>query len=129
MEYSHEILSKFTIFSCGRIDECFYSKQDNQDEDMSLSVQQSLFERLCPLLVIRMLPLEVFNDLSMSVMYGQLPNRAIVHGIFLYLYWFFFLFPRVLVDFIAALLNVDCLLVHYLFFLFPKMPNNYLDDS
>ncbi|XP_008442244.1 uncharacterized protein LOC103486160 isoform X1 [Cucumis melo] len=61
------------------IDECFYSKQDNQDEDMSLSVQQSLFERLCPLLVIRMLPLEVFNDLSMSVMYGQLPNRAIVH--------------------------------------------------
>ncbi|XP_011653934.1 uncharacterized protein LOC101210197 isoform X2 [Cucumis sativus] len=61
------------------IDECFYTKQDNQDEDISLSVPQSLFERLCPLLVIRMLPFEVFNDLSMSVMYGQLPNRAIMH--------------------------------------------------
>ena len=101
MEYSHEILSKFTIFFSGRIDECFYTKQDNQDEDISLSVQQSLFERLCPLLVIRMLPFEVFNDLSMSDMYGQLPNRAIMHGIFFYLYWFFFLFPCALVGFIA----------------------------
>ncbi|CAK9319331.1 unnamed protein product [Citrullus colocynthis] len=61
------------------IDECFYTKQESQEEDISLSVQQFLFERLCPLLVIRMLPLEVFNDLSMSIMYGQLPNRSIMH--------------------------------------------------
>ncbi|XP_022967683.1 uncharacterized protein LOC111467138 [Cucurbita maxima] len=62
------------------IDESFYTKRGSQNVDISPSVQQSLFERLCPLLVIRMLPLEVFNDLSMSVMYGQLPNRAIING-------------------------------------------------
>ncbi|XP_023543535.1 uncharacterized protein LOC111803391 isoform X3 [Cucurbita pepo subsp. pepo] len=61
------------------IDESFYTKRGSQNVDISPSVQQSLFERLCPLLVIRMLPLEVFNDLSMSVMYGQLPNRAIIN--------------------------------------------------
>lgn len=82
MEYSYEVLSKFAISFWGRIDECFYIKRESQEEDISLSVQQSLFERLCPLLVIRMLPLEVFNDLSMSVMYGQLPNRSIMHGKF-----------------------------------------------
>ncbi|KAG7037384.1 hypothetical protein SDJN02_01009 [Cucurbita argyrosperma subsp. argyrosperma] len=61
------------------IDESFYTKRGSQNVDISPSVQQSLFERLCPLLVIRMLPLEVFNDLSMSVMYGQLPNRTIIN--------------------------------------------------
>ncbi|XP_038882126.1 uncharacterized protein LOC120073376 isoform X2 [Benincasa hispida] len=61
------------------IDDCFDTKRESQDEDIYPSVQHYLFERLCPLLVIRMLPLEVFNDLSMSAMYGQLPNRAVLH--------------------------------------------------
>lgn len=34
-----------------------------------------LFERLCPLLVIRLLPLRIFNDLNLSIMYGQLLNE------------------------------------------------------
>lgn len=36
---------------------------------------QSLFERLCPLLVIRLLPLRIFDDLNLSIMYGQLLNE------------------------------------------------------
>lgn len=50
--------------------------------DDSIRLQQSLFERLCPLLIIRLLPLRVFNDLKSSVMYGQLHNPPLVNGIF-----------------------------------------------
>lgn len=60
------------------VDESFFTERESQNKDISLNVQQSLFERLCPLLLIRMLPLEVFNDVNLSVMYGQLPNRAIM---------------------------------------------------
>ncbi|XVF56100.1 hypothetical protein PTKIN_Ptkin06aG0089800 [Pterospermum kingtungense] len=47
--------------------------------DDSMRMQQSLFERLCPLLIIRLLPLRVFNDLKSCVMYGQLHNPPLVH--------------------------------------------------
>lgn len=45
-------------------------------------MQQSLFERLCPLLIVRLLPLRVFNDLNSSVVYGQIRNAPFMHGIF-----------------------------------------------
>ncbi|VFQ91190.1 unnamed protein product [Cuscuta campestris] len=35
----------------------------------------SIFNRLCPLLVIRLLPLSVFNNLGSSLMYGELPKK------------------------------------------------------
>lgn len=63
------------------IDEGFISMWESRkytDED-SLKMQQSLFEHLCPLLIIRLLPLRVFNDLSSSVLYGQLPSQSIAH--------------------------------------------------
>lgn len=63
------------------IDEGFISMWESRtytDED-SVKMQQSLFERLCPLLIIRLLPLRVFNDLSSSVLYGQLPSQSIAH--------------------------------------------------
>ncbi|PIA65155.1 hypothetical protein AQUCO_00100569v1 [Aquilegia coerulea] len=47
--------------------------------DESIELKNSLFGRLCPLLVIRMLPLKVFNDLSSTVMYGQLLNVDALH--------------------------------------------------
>ncbi|XP_037491270.1 uncharacterized protein LOC105645187 isoform X2 [Jatropha curcas] len=49
-----------------------------QNEDL-MGMQQSLFERLCPLLIIRLLPLRVFNDLNSFIMYGQLPVQGITH--------------------------------------------------
>ncbi|CAK7342514.1 unnamed protein product [Dovyalis caffra] len=63
------------------IDEGFLSMWDIKtytNED-SVKMQQSLFQRLCPLLIIRLLPLRVFNDLSSSVLYGQLPSQGIAH--------------------------------------------------
>uniref|UniRef100_A0A6N2JZZ3 Uncharacterized protein n=1 Tax=Salix viminalis TaxID=40686 RepID=A0A6N2JZZ3_SALVM len=63
------------------IDEGFLSLWESRmstDED-SVKVQESLFERLCPLLIIRILPLRVFNDLNSSVLYGQLPSQSIAH--------------------------------------------------
>ncbi|XP_059462765.1 uncharacterized protein LOC132191689 isoform X2 [Corylus avellana] len=46
----------------------------------SVTMQQSLFERLCPLLIIRMLPLRIFNDLNSSIMYDQVLIQGILHG-------------------------------------------------
>jgi hypothetical protein len=72
------------MFSFVRIDEGFISMWESRkytDED-SVKMQQSLFEHLCPLLIIRLLPLRVFNDLSSSVLYGQLPSESIAHGLF-----------------------------------------------
>ncbi|CAH9062850.1 unnamed protein product [Cuscuta europaea] len=37
--------------------------------------QLSIFSRLCPLLVIRLLPLSAFDNLGSSLMYGELPNK------------------------------------------------------
>ncbi|XP_021281670.1 uncharacterized protein LOC110414666 isoform X2 [Herrania umbratica] len=64
------------------IDEAFFSGWETRTctSDDSMTMQQSLFEQLCPLLVIRWLPLRVFNDLNSSVMYGRLHNQGIMHG-------------------------------------------------
>ncbi|KAF8044007.1 hypothetical protein BT93_A2094 [Corymbia citriodora subsp. variegata] len=43
-------------------------------------MQKSLFERLSPLLILKILPLRVFNDLSSSVLYGQLLNQDSMHA-------------------------------------------------
>ncbi|XWS56252.1 hypothetical protein CRYUN_Cryun09bG0070000 [Craigia yunnanensis] len=63
------------------IDKGFFSRWETRtctSED-SMRMQQSLFEQLCPLLIIRLLPLRVFNDLNSSVMYGQLHNPLVMH--------------------------------------------------
>uniref|UniRef100_M1AVC5 Binding protein n=1 Tax=Solanum tuberosum TaxID=4113 RepID=M1AVC5_SOLTU len=41
--------------------------------------QIDLFNRLCPLLVVRLLPLQVFNDLNSSALYDELPTK-LAHG-------------------------------------------------
>ncbi|XP_050227976.1 uncharacterized protein LOC126677419 isoform X2 [Mercurialis annua] len=45
----------------------------------SMEMQQTLFARLCPLLIIRLLPLSVFDDPESHIMYGQLPSQGITH--------------------------------------------------
>ncbi|XP_022766713.1 uncharacterized protein LOC111311531 isoform X2 [Durio zibethinus] len=63
------------------IDEDFFSRWETRTctSDDSMRMQQSLFERLCPLLIIRLLPLRVFNNLNSSVMYGHLHNLSVMH--------------------------------------------------
>ncbi|KAJ8769650.1 hypothetical protein K2173_005253 [Erythroxylum novogranatense] len=62
------------------IEEGLLSRRENRSyttKDTDI-VQKDLFQRLCPLLIVRLLPLRVFNDLKSAIMYGQLPNRLIV---------------------------------------------------
>ncbi|XVE96000.1 hypothetical protein REPUB_Repub02eG0183900 [Reevesia pubescens] len=63
------------------IDEGFFSGWEMRacTSDDSMRMQHSLFERLCPLLIIRLLPLRIFNDLNSSFMYGQLHNPPVIH--------------------------------------------------
>lgn len=62
------------------LDQSWLLKSENVtfSGDSSLSLKSSLFDRLCPLLVIRLLPLRVFNDLNSSVVYGWLGNEDIL---------------------------------------------------
>ncbi|XP_024965628.1 uncharacterized protein LOC112505833 isoform X1 [Cynara cardunculus var. scolymus] len=53
------------------IDESFLSELDTSYAENDVKLQHSLFDRLCPLLIIRLLPLRVFNDLKSSVVYGD----------------------------------------------------------
>ncbi|GMN54780.1 hypothetical protein TIFTF001_023898 [Ficus carica] len=58
------------------MDETSYERESRTiTSDDSTDMQQLLFEHLCPLLIVRMLPLSVFNDLNSSVMYGRLNNQ------------------------------------------------------
>ncbi|MCE2054937.1 hypothetical protein HAX54_041674 [Datura stramonium] len=41
--------------------------------------QLDLFNRLCPLLIVRLLPLQVFNDLNSYVLYDELPTKLATH--------------------------------------------------
>ncbi|GMP97328.1 hypothetical protein CsSME_00045624 [Camellia sinensis var. sinensis] len=47
-------------------------ENQNYEVDNPLKLEHSLFDRLCPLLIIRLLPLRVFNDLNSSLIYGEL---------------------------------------------------------
>ena len=63
-------------------DESFFTKggSKNYAANDSMKLQHSLFDCLCPLLVIRLLPMRVMDELDFSVTYGQLLNRVVVHG-------------------------------------------------
>ncbi|KAL9331609.1 hypothetical protein ACSQ67_001219 [Phaseolus vulgaris] len=62
-----------------QIDESFLSRweQRTYSSDEFEEMQQSLFEHLCPLLIIKILPLKTFNDLNSSIMYGHLSKNII----------------------------------------------------
>ncbi|KAH7854589.1 hypothetical protein Vadar_015669 [Vaccinium darrowii] len=47
-----------------------------QDSDNPVKLGHSLFDRLCPLLIIRLLPLRVFNNLNSSFVYGVLRDQG-----------------------------------------------------
>lgn len=45
-------------------------------------LKRVLFDRLCPLLIIKMLPLRVFDDFNSMTMYGQLLKKRVASGKF-----------------------------------------------
>ncbi|XP_057438694.1 uncharacterized protein LOC130730649 isoform X1 [Lotus japonicus] len=62
-----------------KIHESFLSRWESRTytSDEFEEMQRSLFERLCPLLIIKMLPMKTFNDLNSSIMYGKLGQNVI----------------------------------------------------
>ncbi|KAJ7972236.1 putative ARM repeat superfamily protein [Quillaja saponaria] len=64
-----DIVLHHVLFNVKQQKECENRTKTNND---AAEMQQSLFEHLCPLLIIKMLPLQVFNDLNLSTMYGHL---------------------------------------------------------
>ncbi|XP_027939676.1 uncharacterized protein LOC114193892 [Vigna unguiculata] len=62
-----------------QIGESFLSRweQRTYTSDEFEEMQHSLFKHLCPLLIIKILPLKTFNDLNSSIMYGHLSKNII----------------------------------------------------
>ena len=56
-------------------------KNENPD-----SLGNMVFGRLCPLLIIKILPLRVFDDLHCATMYGQTLRECVEHGMLLCIY-------------------------------------------
>ncbi|XP_059298575.1 uncharacterized protein LOC132051492 isoform X4 [Lycium ferocissimum] len=55
------------------LDEGVYPNYDAEER------QLDLFNRLCPLLVMRLLPLQVFNNLNSYALYDELPTKLATH--------------------------------------------------
>ncbi|XP_071720458.1 uncharacterized protein [Rutidosis leptorrhynchoides] len=58
--------------SQAEIDESFLSELNISSTENEIKLRRSLFVRLCPLLIIRLLPSSVFNNLESSLVYGDL---------------------------------------------------------
>ncbi|XP_076905850.1 uncharacterized protein LOC143561739 isoform X2 [Bidens hawaiensis] len=56
-------------------DETVMSELDISRTENDIKLQLSLFNRLCPLLLIRLLPLKVFNDQKSYLVYGDLSSQ------------------------------------------------------
>lgn len=74
------LITLLVIF--GRVDESLLALRDtiNSASYDAERMQKSLFERLSPLLILKILPLRVFNDFNSSILYGQLLNQDSMHG-------------------------------------------------
>ncbi|XP_004493519.1 uncharacterized protein [Cicer arietinum] len=62
------------------IDESFLSRWEcrTYTSDEYEEMQRTLFEHLCPLLIIKMLPMKTFDDLDSSIMYGHLIQNTML---------------------------------------------------
>lgn len=65
-----------------------YSKCKGESLETELNTEalkhENLFIRLCPLLIIRLLPLKVFDDLNAPLVYGKNLNNSETQGTCLY---------------------------------------------
>ncbi|KAL0339636.1 UNVERIFIED_CONTAM: hypothetical protein Sradi_4480400 [Sesamum radiatum] len=60
----------------------YFSKSRGREESESEAMEHEncLFRRLCPFLVIRLLPLRVFDDLDSPLVYGEFPINSAAHA-------------------------------------------------
>ncbi|KAL8489605.1 hypothetical protein ACS0TY_025004 [Phlomoides rotata] len=63
------------------IDECSSEGKGKMDSNSeAIKHEHCLFTRLCPLLVIRLLPLRVFDDLNSPLVYGEIQHNSAPRG-------------------------------------------------
>ncbi|KAG5556959.1 hypothetical protein RHGRI_007265 [Rhododendron griersonianum] len=81
ISYPHEYsYSSPLLFLLCVIDGIIFYRWKSHDSEIDNPVKlaHSLFDRLCPLLIIRLLPLRVFNNLDSSLTYGVLRDQGMV---------------------------------------------------
>lgn len=81
-EVQDMVLHRVLLYMQGQkvIDEKLLNNAESGAPMQSVKLKDHLFDRLCPLLIIRMLPLKIFNDLNSTHMYGQLLKQDALHG-------------------------------------------------
>ncbi|CAA7399297.1 unnamed protein product [Spirodela intermedia] len=59
------------------MDESWVSDRSKEsfESDNAIRLKSSVFSRLCPLLILRLLPLKIFDNLGSSTLYGVFPNE------------------------------------------------------
>ncbi|KAF6172889.1 hypothetical protein GIB67_035443 [Kingdonia uniflora] len=77
VEASDFVLRRVLLYMQGEkeMDELMSRSTGTYTSDDFVKPSNNLFHRLCPLLILRLLPLKVFNDLNSPLMYGQLLNQ------------------------------------------------------
>lgn len=77
------------------MDESFISTSDTKSSVDKTKSEKSLFDHLCPLLILRLLPQRVFDDIDSSTVYGKFPKGDSVNGMYAYAFDFLFLIREV----------------------------------
>ncbi|KAL2466133.1 ARM repeat superfamily protein [Abeliophyllum distichum] len=81
-EASNLVFQRLILYTRGEkvVDESFSKWQGKTDASNDfVKWEHSLFSHLCPLLIIRLLPLRVFDDLSSPLVYGEHKRKCVVH--------------------------------------------------
>lgn len=73
------------------MDESFISTSDTKGSVDKTKLEKSLFDHLCPLLILRLLPQRVFDDIDSSTVYGKFLSGDSANGMYAYAYDFLFL--------------------------------------
>lgn len=81
------------------MDESFISRSVNKSSVDKIKSEKSLFDHLCPLLILRLLPQRVFDDIDSSTVYGKFLSGDSVNGKYADAFDFLFLiiewYPKV----------------------------------
>lgn len=74
-----------------RVDESFISRSDTKSSVDKTKSEKSLFDHLCPLLILRLLPQRVFDDIDSSTIYGKFLSGDSLNSKHAYAFDFLFL--------------------------------------
>lgn len=79
-EASNVVFHRLILHTREKIVDASFSKWQGKEDAINdtMKWEHSLFSHLCPLLIIRLLPLRVFDDLSSPLVYGERQRKCVV---------------------------------------------------